>query len=137
MIEVRIPKEIREYKTKYFFNLTLRQSLSTLIALLVCVPLYFFGKTYINEDLLSWLIILIAMPLCLIGFFSFNQMTFEKFVLVWFRMQWNKQKRPYQYLPIYSVIRNEYLKEQHTEILNRLKLKERKKSPAKSDETAE
>lgn len=134
MIEVRIPKEIRSYKTKYFFGLTLRQSITTFSALAICVPLYFFGMQYINNELLSWLIILIATPLMLIGWFNFNQMTFEKFILAWFQMYWNNQKRPYQELPIYSNIRNHYLKDQHKEIQTKLMEQKKKKPVEKSKE---
>lgn len=45
MIEIRIPKEIRTYKEKLFFGLTLRQLICTLIAVVVNVPLYWFGRT--------------------------------------------------------------------------------------------
>ena len=83
MIAVRIPEEIKKYKEKIAFGLTSRQLVSSIIALAVCVPLYWFGRSYIPEDVLSWLIILIALPLLAIGFFHFNGMPFEKFIVAW------------------------------------------------------
>lgn len=112
MIEVRIPKEIREYKEKLFFGLNLRQTITTGLAIAICVPLYIFGQKYINVEVLSWIIIAIAAPLVLIGYFNFNQMPFEKFILAWFRMNYNPQKRKFIYQPPhFTNIRNDIIKE--------------------------
>ena len=111
MIEVRIPKEIREYKEKLFFGLNLRQTITTGLAIALCVPLYIFGQKYINVDVLSWIIIVIAAPLVLIGYFNFNQMPFEKFIMAWFRTNYNPQKRKFKYQPTFTAIRNEIIKE--------------------------
>lgn len=81
MIAVRIPTEIRKYKEKIMFGLNARQLISTLIALFVCVPLYFFGRNYIPDDILAWIIIIIAIPLVAIGFFRFNGMPMERFIV--------------------------------------------------------
>ena len=81
MIAVRIPEEIRKYKEKIAFGLTMRQIICTFITLAICVPLYLFGKGKISEDILSWLIILIGLPFTAIGFIKFNGMTMERFAL--------------------------------------------------------
>ena len=60
MITVRIPNEIRAYKEKLVAGLTARQLISTILALAICVPLYFYGKKYLPEDVMAWAIILIA-----------------------------------------------------------------------------
>lgn len=80
MIEIRIPKEIRTYKEKLFFGLNLRQLICTLIAIIINVPLYWFGKDYVGADTASWIVIFIAMPLFMIGYFNYNGMTFEQFI---------------------------------------------------------
>lgn len=80
MIEIRIPKEIRTYKEKLFFGLNLRQLICTLIAIIINVPLYWFGKDYVGSDTASWIVIFIAMPLFMIGYFNYNGMTFEQFI---------------------------------------------------------
>ncbi len=76
MIAVRIPNEIRKYKEKVVFGLNLRQLISTSLAIAVCVPLYLFGRKYIPDDLLSWIIIFIAFPLLGIGWCNYHGMTF-------------------------------------------------------------
>ena len=63
MIEIKIPKEINEYKEKFLFGLTVRQFISAAVALAVCVPLFIFGKDAIGEDMIGWIIILIGAPI--------------------------------------------------------------------------
>ncbi len=127
MIEIRMPLEIREYKEKLWFGFTTRQFLSTLAALLICVPLYYFGRPYIDDDVLSWIIIFIAAPLVLTGFFKFNQMNFEEFVKVTMAFYWNKQNRPYQYTPLFESIRNIIITEQLKEAKKQAKIKAKTK----------
>lgn len=135
MIEVRIPKEIREYKEKLFFGLNLRQTITTTLAIVICVPLYIMGKKYINQEVLSWLTLAVAMPLVLIGYFNFNQMTFENFVVAWFKMQWNPQKRPFRYEPIFMTIRKEIITEDIKQQKIELKAKGLKKGNKKKADT--
>ena len=87
MIAVRIPEEIRKYKEKIAFGLTARQIISVILTALICVPLYWFGRPYIVEDVLSWMIILIALPVLSIGFLKFNGMPMEKFFVVWLKFE--------------------------------------------------
>jgi hypothetical protein len=79
MITVRIPDEIRKYKEKLAFGLTARQIISVTITAAVCVPLYFYGRNFLSDDILSWIVILIALPLLSIGFFRYRNMPMEKF----------------------------------------------------------
>jgi hypothetical protein len=85
MIAVRIPEEIRKYKEKIMLGLNARQLLATLIALFICVPLYWFGRKYMGDDTLSWIIIAIALPILAIGYFKFNGMPMERFVVAIFK----------------------------------------------------
>lgn len=131
MIEVRIPKEIREYKAKVAFNLTFRQLVCVVISLAICVPLYIYGKNYINEEVLGYLIMIIAVPIMLIGFFNYNQMNFETFIRVYMQMMINPQKRPYQEMPVYAEIRDKYLSDQRRDILDRINPKRKKEGSGK------
>lgn len=97
VIAVRIPQEIRKYKEKILLGLTARQLLSTMIALIICVPIYFYGRGKISEDLLSWLIIILAIPFVSIGFFNFNGMPMEKFIVAFVKSEvLYPQKRKYK-----------------------------------------
>ena len=53
MIEIKIPKEITDYKEKFLFGLTVRQLVSVVVALAICIPLFIFGKDYLGEDLVG------------------------------------------------------------------------------------
>lgn len=112
MIEIRIPKEIKNYREKLFFGLTLRQSICAGVALLICVPLYIFGNKFIPQEALSWLVILIAAPLMLAGFFRYNDMTFEQFAVEFIYYNFTSQKRVYSYEPIFMELRNEYISDE-------------------------
>lgn len=96
MIVVRIPDEIRKYKEKIFFGLTARQILSSVLALAICVPLYWYGRNFIPEDVLGWLIMGVAVVLLSIGWVSFqgghltmgnDGMPMEKYFIVWLKAE--------------------------------------------------
>lgn len=113
MIAVRIPEEIRKYKEKIMFGLNARQLIATLLALFVCVPLYFYGRNYLTEDVLSWLIILIAVPLVAIGYFRFNGMPMEKFIVAWLKYEvLYPMKRVYKVENYFRAWQNQAIKEE-------------------------
>lgn len=113
MIAVRIPEEIRKYKEKIVFGLTARQLISTLITLFICIPLYWFGRNIIPDDILSWLIIAISMPLLAIGFLKYNGMPMEKFFIVWFKFEiLFPRKRKFKTENAFRNWQNEALKEE-------------------------
>lgn len=133
MIEIKVPKEVKGYKTKLFFGLNIRQLSCASAALGICVPLYMFGRKYLGDDLTSWLVIIIAAPLVLVGFFTINEMTFEQFAKEWISYFFGIQKRKYEYEPIFFDIRKGYLaedlakeKNDRKEELKRLKKQKRK-----------
>lgn len=81
MIAVRIPKEIRAYKEKLVAGLTLRQLLWTVIGFIICVPTYLYGIKYIHEEILSWIVLIIASLCGGIGFISYHGMPLEKYFM--------------------------------------------------------
>ena len=109
MIEIRIPKEIKNYREKLFFGLTLRQCICAAAALLICVPMYIFGSKLFSQEVISWIVVIIAAPLMLVGFFHYNDMTFEKFAIEWFYHHFSLQKRVYAFEPVFMDLRRKYL----------------------------
>ncbi|MCL1824130.1 MAG: PrgI family protein [Oscillospiraceae bacterium] len=81
MITIRIPKDIREYREKIVFGLTIRQLICGFLALGIAVPLYYFGSKYIHQELISWIVILTVVPICAIGFVKIHKMPFEKYLV--------------------------------------------------------
>ena len=110
-IVVRIPKEIKEYKEKLILGLNVRQLASSIVALGVVVPFYIFGRKYVNDEIISWLSIIIALPVVGFGFFKYNGMTFEQFALAFIRFEFLlPAKRKYKTSNAYSDWVNAYEK---------------------------
>ena len=86
-MEVKINKEITDYKEKIFFGLSLRQFVFSLLAVCVAVLLYFLLKPYVGTEAVSWMCILGAVPFAVMGFFSYHGMTAEKFIINYIRTE--------------------------------------------------
>ena len=56
-MEIKINKEIREYKESIFFGLSMRQFIFSLLACGVAVLLYFSLRNYMGLETLSWVCI--------------------------------------------------------------------------------
>lgn len=110
MIEIKIPKEITDYKEKFLFGLTVRQCVSVAAALGAAIPLYIFGKDHLGADIAGWLVLLVVVPIFGFGFFKYNGMTFERLVAVIFRQMFAEpQKRKYEELPVFYEWRSEII----------------------------
>ena len=86
-MEVRINKEVRDYQESLFFGLSLRQFLFALLAVLVAVGLYFGLRSVVGSGEIGWICVLAAFPFALGGFFTYNGMTFEQFILAVLRSE--------------------------------------------------
>ena len=91
-LEVRINKEVRDYQESLFFGLSLRQFLFALLAVAVAVGVYFGLHTVVGNADVGWRI-LAAFPFALGGFFQYNSMTFEQFILAVIRSELLYPKR--------------------------------------------
>ncbi len=105
MIEIKIPKEIRDYKEVIFAGLNLRQIISLSIAFAINVPLYIFTKPYIGDEISSWLVMITGVPVFLVGFIKFDGMPFEKYFLIMLRFKFLvPRKRRYKIDNIYTIL---------------------------------
>lgn len=86
-IEVKIPKEIRDYQESVFFGLSLRQFLCSLLAVAVAVGLYFTLHPIMGTEEVGWICILGAAPFAACGFFKYHGMTAEKFAWAWIKSE--------------------------------------------------
>lgn len=96
MIEVKIPAEIQEYKSKLIAGLSTRQVIAVAGALVTGVPIAVLGSGHISADILPWIVIAAVVPFAGFGFFTFKGMRFEEFVKVFFMMNFFPQKRVYE-----------------------------------------
>lgn len=79
-MEVKIPKEVRKHKESIFFGLSLRQFICSGLAVAAAAAAYLLLGSHIGQDNAGWMAILLAAPLAVAGFFSYNGMTFEQFI---------------------------------------------------------
>lgn len=86
-MEVKINKEIRDYKESMFFGLSMRQFVFSILAVGVAVLLYLLLKPHIGTEAVSWICILGAAPFATMGFFSYHGMTAEKFLINYIRTE--------------------------------------------------
>ena len=86
-MEVRINKEVRNYQESLFFGLSLRQFLFALLAVAVAVSVYFGLRPVLGNGEIGWVCILAAFPFALGGFFQYNGMNLEQYLLAFFRSE--------------------------------------------------
>jgi len=86
-MEIKIPREVRNYHETIFFGLSLRQFLCSAVAIAVAVIAYFsFNDTLGNEGV-SWICILFAFPIASLGFVTYHGMPLEHFIVAYFRSE--------------------------------------------------
>ena len=81
-LEVKIPKEIMEYREKIIFGMGIRQLICVLIALVFGIFTFFCAMPLIGSDLAGYLVLAELMPIMGIGFLRINGFTFERYVLI-------------------------------------------------------
>ena len=86
-MEVRINKEVRNYQESLFFGLSLRQLLFALLTVAVAVGVYFGLRPVLGNGEIGWVCVLAAFPFALGGFFQYNGMTLERFLLAYIRSE--------------------------------------------------
>ena len=86
-MEVRINKEVRNFQESLFFGLSLRQLLFALLAVAVAVGVYFGLRRVLGNGEIGWVCVLAAFPFALGGFFQYNGMTLERFLLAYIRSE--------------------------------------------------
>ena len=92
-IEIKIPKEIRNYHENIFFGLNTRQFVCSLLALGAAVGLYFCLRPIVGTEQVGWMCILGAAPFAACGFFSYHGMTAEQLLWAWIKSEILSPKR--------------------------------------------
>ena len=86
-MEIKINKEIRTYRETLFFGLSVRQFICSVLAVGVAVALYFSLSRVLDRETVSWVCIVGAAPVAAAGFFQYNGMTLERFLLAYIRSE--------------------------------------------------
>ena len=95
-LEVKIPKEINEYREKILFGLSIRQLICVAIAAILCTVTYFIVRPFIGNDLAGYLVLLEAMPIMGVGFLRINGFSFERYVMIMLKHTFGQQMRAYK-----------------------------------------
>ena len=94
-MEIKIPREVRKYKESIFFGLSMRQFFCSAIAVGIAILAYFWLRPYLGNEGVSWVCILVALPIALIGFLTYHEMTLEHFAVAWLKSEWLMPKKLY------------------------------------------
>ena len=96
MVEVKMPSEIRAYKSKLIMGLSTRQFISLAATVVTIVPLGYYGRKILGDEITFWLVILLGSPIVAFGFFTFRDMKFEDFAKAFISMYFLPQRRVYE-----------------------------------------
>ena len=80
-MEIKINREVRNYKESIFFGLSLRQFICVLISCGFALLSYFSFRNKLGLEITSWICISASLPFILVGFVKFNGMNFEDVVV--------------------------------------------------------
>lgn len=94
-IEIRVHTEFTDYREK-FYGFTLRQIIFGIIMFATVISTYFYTKDTLGEDLASWLVIIIALPIAFVGFIPVQGLDAERIVPFWWR-NYIKLVKPLEY----------------------------------------
>ena len=85
-MEIKMNKEIRDYKEKVVMGMTLRQITAAASGIVFCVYVVFHLRS-ISEDFAAFCCILVILPFAVLGDFlpKVNNVPFRKFLLAWVR----------------------------------------------------
>ena len=87
-MEVRVNKDIKEYKENMFFGLTLRQFVFSVLGCAFAVALYFALKDKLGLEVATWVCVLGVAPFAALGFLRYNGMPAEQVFIAWLKTKW-------------------------------------------------
>ena len=109
-MEVKIPKEVRQHKESIFFGLSLRQFICSVLAVAIAAGVYLGLGKVVSKDSASWLCILLAVPMAMAGFFSYNGLNFEQFIWAFIKSEFLcAGERPYISQNLFSLLKKDTL----------------------------
>jgi hypothetical protein len=80
MAFVSVPKDLNKVKTKIALNLTKRQLISFSIAAIIGLPVYWFSRKVVGNDIAVFLMIASVLPFFFVAIFEKDGIVFEKYM---------------------------------------------------------
>ena len=87
LIEIKIPKEVRDYHENIFFGLNTRQFICSVLAVGVAVGIYFVLQPCVGNEEIGWMCILGAASFAACGFLTYHGMTAEQVLWAWVKSE--------------------------------------------------
>lgn len=87
-MEIKVNKDIRQYKETLFLGLTMRQAVCSVLALGVAVGLFFLLRPALGTEGVSWVCIARRGPLCRCRIFQLPWHDPRTIRLAWFKSEW-------------------------------------------------
>ncbi|MDL2220627.1 PrgI family protein [Eubacteriales bacterium OttesenSCG-928-N14] len=94
-MEVKINREVTDFKETLFFGLDLRQLICCILALGVSVGAFFILRGRLHIEIVTWICIILAAPFVALGFLKYNGMSADKFLIAWVRSEILTPRRLY------------------------------------------
>lgn len=95
MIEVRIPKEITEYKEKILLGMSFRQLICFAIAIATSFGVFFLFKGIFSISTLGTIIMIVNIPIIAVGFLKKNGFTMEQWIPIVLNQKFSNNKLSY------------------------------------------
>jgi len=97
-LQVKMHKDIFRYEEKIYFGLTARKAITTAPTLLVVVGILIgnFRYWHLDQDLLQYIILVIAVPPLSLGWIRLKEMPLEKYLSYFYRYHIRPQERFYR-----------------------------------------
>jgi len=111
MVNVEIPREVKEYEATVAMGLSARQIISVICCLLWAVPVYLGLGQIIGQSTSIYIVLIGAIPIILIGFYKIDGIPMETYLKIVFKFLTEPQKRVYKYIPEEEQLHRELIKE--------------------------
>lgn len=92
-MEIKIPREVRNYHETIFFGLSFRQFICSAVAIGIAVFAYFTLKDVLGNEGVSWVCILVAIPIASLGFIKYHGMDLEYFIWAYIKSEFLMPKQ--------------------------------------------
>ncbi|MBF0015420.1 PrgI family protein [Enterococcus casseliflavus] len=94
-VEVRVPKDIKEYKEKIIGGMSMKQLFSVGVAIVVnsVISLVFIRFLGYSMDVVSWLMIVFSIPIVAFGWFKKDGLSFQQFLYYFFSYHFSSGRR--------------------------------------------
>lgn len=94
-VEVRVPKDIKEYKEKIIAGMSMKQLLTVGIAIGVnaIISLIFMRFLGYSMEIVSWIMIICSIPIVAFGWLKKDGLSFKQFLYYFFSYHFSPGKR--------------------------------------------